>query len=278
MLLVIRYEYANIYHAMADWYNAFLLMSFFNYAQAETNILLLDGHPKSSLDPVWRVLFNSTHRLSGLKPVSWFKELTFNILGRNSYLHRHHEERIPLIDEFSKFFLESYRIPYNKKKLDCDRISVLFIWRRDYVAHPRNPSGNISRKIANEDELIGSLQMEHPDFHIQGVRIDLFDMQQQLKYIAESDVLIGMHGAGLILGLFLPKHGGIIELFPKYWDYMPHFKAIARWKSLKYEYWKNEEPRNETPNGHTIIPFPVLHGLFRTLLHQMGCIPTLDET
>ena len=32
----------------------------------------------------------------------------------------------------------------NHHELNCDKLSILFIWRRDYLAHPRNPSGKIT--------------------------------------------------------------------------------------------------------------------------------------
>ena len=60
---VTRYEYVNMYHTMTDWYNAFFVMTFFNLTQQQTNILLIDGHPWGSLDPVWATLFNSSVRL-----------------------------------------------------------------------------------------------------------------------------------------------------------------------------------------------------------------------
>lgn len=271
-LLITRYEYANIYHTMTDWYNAFLLMNYFNKTQAETNILLLDGHPYGALDPVWPVLFNSSRRFSKLGQRTLYRQLTFNILGYNSPFLDHSTDTIPLIEEFSRFFLSSYRLAPKTTKLSCDTLSVLFIWRRDYLAHPRNPNGSVSRKIANERELLESLQRRYPAFHIKGVQIDLFAMQQQLQYVSEADVLIGMHGAGLTHALFLPLHAGVIEFIPNYWSAaMEHFLAIARWRQLKYERWVNADPHNEVPNQETVVPSQVLHVLFRSLMRQMGC-------
>ncbi len=42
---------------MTDFYNVFLMMEFFNKTQAETNILLVDGHPKSNLDQTWYTVY-----------------------------------------------------------------------------------------------------------------------------------------------------------------------------------------------------------------------------
>jgi len=71
------------------------------------------------------------------------------------------------------------------------RLSVTFIWRRDYVAHPRNPQGAVSRKIANEDELLRRVRLQLPHASVTGVQIDLYTMDRQLRIVADTDILIG---------------------------------------------------------------------------------------
>lgn len=260
-ILVVRYEYANLYHTMTDWYNAFLLMEFFNKTQTETNILIVDGHPLGALDSVWSVLFNSSRRISGQSMRTKYSQIVWNTLGYNSLMMDHYAPNIPLIEEFRTFFLSSFRIA-ETRTLDCDRISILFIWRRDYVAHPRNPSGSISRKIQNEEELVITLRQNFPTFTVKGIQIDLFEMDQQLKFVTETDILIGMHGAGLTHTMFLPKHAGMIELLPTYWSAAnEHFHAIARWRHIHYRQWTNTNPDNEAPNHFTKIPPEVLNSM-----------------
>ena len=56
-IAVTRYEYANLFHTMTDWYNAFYVMKVFNKTPQDVKILLIDGHPKSQLDVTWNTLF-----------------------------------------------------------------------------------------------------------------------------------------------------------------------------------------------------------------------------
>jgi len=43
---------------MSDWYNVFLLTSFFNVTPpAAVGVLLIDSHPAGPLDHAWHVLF-----------------------------------------------------------------------------------------------------------------------------------------------------------------------------------------------------------------------------
>jgi len=87
-IAVTRYEYANLYHTMTDWYNAFLLVCFFNETADATDILLVDTHPRGALDPVWRRLFRRTLRLSDLSPdrPTSFRRLVWGWLGYNSLM------------------------------------------------------------------------------------------------------------------------------------------------------------------------------------------------
>ena len=200
---VTRYEYANLYHTMTDWYNAFLLLCFFNETSDSTDILFVDSHPRGALDPVWRRLFRRTTRLSDLpsdRPTS-FGQLVWGWLGYNSLMTVYQSlPTPPLVEEFRDFFLSAYGLSSapatvrgGQQRPDCVgmRLSILFIWRRDYVAHPRNPRGSVTRKIANEDELLRRVSSQLPEARVRGVQIDLYTMDEQLRLILGADILIG---------------------------------------------------------------------------------------
>lgn len=199
-IAITRYEYANLYHTMTDWYNAFLLVCFFNETSDATDILFVDAHPSGALDPVWRRLFRRTLRLSDLpadRPTS-FQRLVWGWLGYNSLMAIHQSAPTPpRVEEFRRFFLSAYGLPTAATvtgQPDCVgmRLSILFIWRRDYVAHPRNPEGSVTRKIANEDELLRRVKSQLPEARVNGVQIDLFTMDEQLRLIVNTDILIGL--------------------------------------------------------------------------------------
>ena len=268
-IAVTRYEYVNFYHSMTDWYNAFLLMNFFNRTQQETNILIVDAHPAGSLDPVWVALFNSTQRFSTLSWRTQYTDLVWSMLGYNSLFTDHLGASVPLLGDFRDFFLNSWRIQ-DTKVLDCAQLSILFVWRHNYVAHPRNPTGTISRKMKNEQELLDTMQRLYPGHNIRGLQLDLLDMRTQLQIIVNTDILMGMHGAGLTHTLFLPQHAGLIEFIPAYWSAAnEHFMAMARWRKLVYERWVNMDPVNEYPHHYTYIPPYVGSFLLQKVVQQL---------
>ena len=236
---------------MSDFYGAFIIMQFFNRTQQDTNVLIVDWHPRCQLDTIWETLFSSSTRVSSLKMRTRFDDAVWGIMGYFSGMLSLDNDELFLIEEFSKFFLSSYDI-VDDRKLDSRHISVLFIWRRDYLAHPRTPTGIVSRKIANEHELVNFTKAMYHKHWVRDAQIDLFDFKQQLRLVVSADILIGMHGAGSTLTLFLAKHAALIELIPSYWPHKAHghFEAFAKWRHLHYIQWENTNRANELPDSY----------------------------
>jgi Glycosyltransferase 61 len=104
----------------------------------------------------------------------------------------------------------------------------------------------VQRKIANEDDLLQSVSEKHGELcTVRGVQLDLLPVAEQLRMIGETDILVGMHGAGLSHVLFMPQHGALIELQPRYQSSNTHFADLALWRGLFYRSWKNENVSNE---------------------------------
>jgi len=54
-----------------------------------------------------------------------------------------------------------------------------------------------------------------PNVDVQRVDFAQSSFAEQMQLVAQSEVLVGMHGAGLAHLLWLPEHGGLLELRPK---------------------------------------------------------------
>ena len=268
-LAVMRYEYANLYHTMTDYYNAYLMVVKFNLDPDKTDILFIDGHPEGGLDQTWDTLFGNITRVGQLNRPVLYTNFVWNILGYYSPLNEHNVPNIPLVENFRQFFLSRHNIN-QEKQLDCGKLSVLFLWRRDYLAHPRNPSGLVSRKVKNEDELMSGVKDLLPGHSVRGIQIDTLPMNSQLQLISETDILIGMHGAGLSFTLFLPPHAGLIEMYPTYWPTANrHFRAMAQWRHLHYSVWANKDHSRELPNKYTKVDEAAVIKLVHEMHHKL---------
>ncbi|XP_052782042.1 uncharacterized protein LOC128218417 [Mya arenaria] len=213
----------------------------------------VDGHPAGALDGTWSRLFGGMIRAGEITEAVTFPSMVWSTIGYDSMLNSHRLHQVPFLEEFRSFFLLRHSVHFNDA-LDCDNLTVVLLLRKDYIAHPRNPSGLVSRKIENDKELVQSLKEFLPRHNVLCSQIDLLSMKDQLTLISRTDILIGMHGAGLTHTLFLPKHAGLIELYPNYWPTANvHFQAMARWRNLKYLQWQNTDPSNERANKYTVI-------------------------
>ncbi|KAH9508190.1 hypothetical protein Btru_054964 [Bulinus truncatus] len=269
-LAIQRYEYVNLYHTMTDFYNAFVLMLIFGQSSSKVNILFIDAHPAGTLDVVWSTLFHSYIRAGRFQRPTVFSTLAWGMLGYFSPLNRHELTHVPYLKEFREFFLSKHNIS-SSHVVNCQKLNVVLIWRRDYVAHPRNKQGNVVRKFDNEEEMVDQVKKtlgESSD--VTGIQLDSMSITSQLKAISKCDILIGMHGAGLSHILFLPASSGIIEFKPSYSNpSLQHFEAMARWRQIPYSIWINSDPANEKPSYRTYIPRIVLHSEVQSMYNKI---------
>lgn len=104
-----------------------------------------------------------------------------------------------LFRAFSQHILHRLQIPLRKRKNGKIRITLL---SRDTKY----------RRILNEQELLEGL-LENDSYFVRRVVYNKnIDFKMQLEITRNSDMLIGMHGAGLTHLLFLPDWAGVFEL------------------------------------------------------------------
>ena len=272
--VVMRYDYANLFHALNDVFNVFLLHIFLHKNPKETNIVIIDGHPEGHVDPVWKHIFKNVTRVRHLTKPVLYKNMIWNMFEKWCPLNDHSLKSVPHLADFRNFVLDSYGIQ-GKPRAECsDSMSVLFVWRRDYLAHPRNPTGKIDRKIKNEDEILSVVKRKYPNFKVVGKDLASLDFKQQLQHVANVDIVVGMHGAGLSHMLFMPYNGGLIELMQyknPVGDIKPRlvFKTIARWKKFTFLHWQNRDKGHDLVNGYTYVPPGIILGLLDQMVDTM---------
>ncbi|PSR85801.1 hypothetical protein BD289DRAFT_367971 [Coniella lustricola] len=123
-----------------------------------------------------------------------------------------------LLKTFSWRVLRHYAIPdtleaYGDSGLpsnseDKDKVVVTFIDRRG------------QRKLVDMDGHIAALRDRYEDNGEQHVVIHVVDLAalpfpEQVKLVRNSDVLAGVHGAGLTHGLWMKEHSAMVEILPE---------------------------------------------------------------
>lgn len=266
--VVNRIEAHNLYHAMCEWYSVFLVSYLLNFEAKQVEILFMDDRPPNLLDESWSMLFGKVLRYNTLPADNVFKTLVWNIFGYESLMNIPKVETLPYLTEFREFVLQSFGIS-SGKTLNCNKLSVTVILRRDYRSHPELSDGLVLRKFLNDSEVVRTVEKLFIGHNIKGIYLENYTMKQQLEIITATDILVGMHGAGMSHILFLPKHAGCFELFPEYYDHLLFFEAFSRWRGTKYVSWKNHDSRNEFTNYRTRIPDEVLVKHLNELKHSI---------
>ncbi|XP_013396478.1 beta-(1,2)-xylosyltransferase [Lingula anatina] len=268
-IIVTRFGYANAYWAIVDMYNAFLLQNFFGKSCTEVKVLLLDSHPWGAFDGMWNTVFGKMLRLTDLHNVTLFKTVVWGMQSNQSPMLRRHMPHLPFVRPFRETMLHRHGVrPQHSQACKTSKLNVLFIWRHDYVAHPRNPSGRVTRKIANEGELLNHLQKTFPSFNISGIQLDKLTIANQLQLVSATDILIAMHGAALAFTVFMTPGSGVIELYPKGHGVSWHFENLARWNGVHYTRWQNVDFDAENQEA-TFIPPAVASRLVRDMSQQV---------
>ncbi|KAJ8621497.1 hypothetical protein MRB53_030026 [Persea americana] len=256
-ILVTRFEYANLFHTITDWYSAYV-SSRVTGLTARPHLVFVDGHCKSQLEEMWEALFSSLRYAKNftgpvcfrrviLSPLGYetalFKGLTETIDCHGTSAHELRENpddrKTARLSEFGEMLRASFNLPVEDQPLQNQESShnVLFVRREDYLAHPRH-GGRVQSRLSNEQEVFDALKrwaINHSKCKVNLVN-GLFAhmaMKEQIHAIQDASVIIGAHGAGLTHIVAANSKAVILEIISSLYR-RPHFELISQWRGLKY--------------------------------------------
>jgi glycoprotein 2-beta-D-xylosyltransferase len=246
---------------MTDLYTVYLLCRFFRQDPKSVRILFTDAHPKGNLDLLWSQLFHSYTRLGHLKNVSsiLYRKLIWSQPQPRSEIDIQQNRRVApsYFFDFRDHILKQFNINYQADpKMSCQSLKIFFLVRHNYVAHPRNPTGKIGRQLLNEKEILDDLKMkfsQYPNVNFSWNHFEELSFVEQLKIIVETDIFVGVHGAGLTHVLFLKSNGALIELanIPRS---LSHFDLLASMNKINYQRCLiNNKPSTTAPMIYNCI-------------------------
>lgn len=70
-------------------------------------------------------------------------------------------------------------------------------------------------------------------------------MKRQLEVIGNTDIMIGMHGAGFSFVVFMQDGSGVLEMWPKGIQGNWHMEYLAKRNRLYYKSWQDTIEKNE---------------------------------
>ncbi|XP_022699084.1 EGF domain-specific O-linked N-acetylglucosamine transferase-like [Varroa jacobsoni] len=199
----------NMYHHFCDFVNLYATLHFNQTAFQNINVIVWDGYPyRSNFGAMWRIITDRPLRHIGEfknKGKVCFSNLLLPFLPRMIFGLYYNMPLIPgcqgsgLMKAFREHTLHRLNIPVERPSGD---LRVTFLSR----------STN-TRRVLNQDELMEKLNKVEG---VQATKIDFnfkMDFIAQINISANTDLLIGVHGAGLTHTLFLPEWAAVFELY-----------------------------------------------------------------
>lgn len=202
----------NMYHHFCDFLNLYasqhLNATHWEAFSTDVHVLIWETYTyRSAFEDTWQAF--TIHPIWDLKTFRGekvcFKNIVFPLLPRMIFGLYYNTpiiygcEKSGLFHAFSEHILHRLKIPFHQRTDNKVRVTLL---SRDTKY----------RKILNEDELISALN-NSKDLVVQKVTYNRnISFKKQLEITRNSDVLIGIHGAGLTHLLFLPDWAAVFEL------------------------------------------------------------------
>lgn len=227
----------NMYHHFCDFINLYASL-FVNQSHplafdTDTQILIWESYPYESpfAETLKAFSRNSIWNLDNVRgKVVCFKNLVLPLLPRMIFGLYYNTpiiygcEKSGLFRAFSEFITHRLEIPVHQKT--DPRIRITFLSRKTKY-----------RQVLNEDELIAEINA-NKNYFVRRISFERgIPFSEQLQIIRNTDILIGMHGAGLTHLLFLPNWATIFELYNC--EDPNCYKDLARLRGVNYVTWKD---------------------------------------
>ena len=101
------------------------------------------------------------------------------------------------------------------KDSDTKMKRITVIERKRYERFKGDPVKKFKRIWINSEELMNRLKLSFPEVNVTGMYAETLPICDQIKLLHETDVLIAMHGAGLVHLWWLQPKAKVVELVPK---------------------------------------------------------------
>lgn len=207
-------------------------------AASSTQVIFLDQHEDGPFVDMWslfakmpirrlRELNNSEPATDLIIPLSGGS----NTLWQGDWVELDCRESA-LVKAFVSRVLHLYDVPTPPRR--NKEVVAKFIRRTNF------------RKLINETELIESVKKAVPHLHLEIVDFAAFSFAEQLRIVRETDLLIGVHGAGLTHTMFLPPGSAVVEILPGDFAHLG-FRNLAQ--MLGHQYYRTHAKMHGDATG-----------------------------
>ena len=224
----------NSFHSTADFMNMFVAANVIGLHPSEQQVILWDRHPDGPYVDLIQKAFAGGRKVlrhqsyEGKKVL--FKKLIFHmespaglIFPKVANPEQLRCKGTGLFKEYAKHVLHSFNL-WNVPPPEVPHVTLL-------LRH-RTETKNVGRILANVDDVVNVLS-ESNMVTYQVTDTAKMPYAEQLALIRKTNILVGVHGAGLMLILFAANEAVLVEIHPSYRQDR-HFRHAARMAGKDY--------------------------------------------
>lgn len=251
-ILVKREGEGNLWHCLVEMLSVFLSMDvlqmssrpgedrpYFTEADiANTQVVFLDDRPDGPYVDIWGVFAKKPlRRFKELQPEeTTFENVIVPMAGGGNPLWEHswdiHAcEDSPLIRTFARRVLDHYGIEDHQPHRLNPQIILTFIDRSQ------------TRVLLNHTRLFDEVQATYPHVKVQSIDFANISFAEQLHVVQHTDILVGVHGAGMAHEMFLTPRSVLVEILPAGVNFKG-YRNVADLVGLSYFSAHADAPRN----------------------------------
>ncbi|KAF9888039.1 hypothetical protein FE257_009303 [Aspergillus nanangensis] len=170
-----------------------------------TQVVLLDDYEDGPYIDLWSMMADKpTIRLADMDKAATTNFIVPLAGGSNPFWRSEWEthpcQDSSLLRNFVSRAFETYHLEPTKSRRS--EIVITFIQRMD------------SRRLVNEDLYLDRIRSLFPQVTVQAIDFAALPFRKQLEAVQSTDILLGVHGAGLAHTMFLPPQSAMIEILP----------------------------------------------------------------
>jgi hypothetical protein len=222
-LLIARYEHANLYHTLMDWWNTFYSLPSQDYHHQEpVNVVFLDAHVNGTLDDVWKDLFGNTTSVRDLPTGGvCLQDATLVSAGYTSPISGGSQDLVPYcpnktqMTTFVNFLLSKYDLQ------ELHRIPGKILLLDETASYPpHSQQGKLGKEeqpdrviAVNLNALRDRLLQESIVSSVETVSLAGMSMAEQIRMVREAHILIVTHAQEFALShlVFLEEQTHVLE-------------------------------------------------------------------
>ena len=112
--------------------------------------------------------------------------------------------------------------------------TIVVISRKPYERYPSDKSQRFERVLTNEDSLVNALKKGFSSAQVNVIHLEDLPICDQIRYAHSADVVLGVHGAGLVHFWWLKDNALAYEMEPGFEVGNPTFKMLTTLTGRQY--------------------------------------------